>query len=166
MIMRSDRQGKRNSFSDNNLSVTKKTDRIIDVYRSHINYLSVFLNHPNLHSADFLSIKPSIVTLIVKFTIHPIVTFLITYIVAYDFSTTATMKLIPAPFMRILNLHGIPFWMLCLSPSSASVLGSDHKNSDENDGHDRRDPDNDENRMTAEPGMTGFIRCFRRCAGS
>lgn len=35
----------------------------------------------NLHSADFLSIKPSIITLIVKFTILPIVTFLITYIV-------------------------------------------------------------------------------------
>lgn len=40
-----------------------------------------FLNHTNLHSADFLSIKPSIITLIVKFTILPIVTFLITYIV-------------------------------------------------------------------------------------
>ena len=81
MIMKSDRQRKRNSFSDNNLSVMKKTDRIIDVYRTHINYLSVFLNHTNLHSADFLSIKPSIVTLIVKSTIPPIVTFLITYIV-------------------------------------------------------------------------------------
>ena len=82
------------------------------------------------------------------------------------FQQHATLELIPAPFMRILNLHGIPLWMLCLPPSPASVLGSDHKNSDENDDHDRCDPDNDENRMTAEPGMTGFIRCFRRCAGS
>lgn len=68
--------------------------------------------------------------------------------------------------MRILNLHGIPLWMLCLPPSPASALGSDDKNDAKNNDHYCHNPDNDKHCMTAEPGMTGFIRCFRRCAGS
>ena len=81
------------------------------------------------------------------------------------FQQHVTMKLISSPFMRILNLHRIPLRMLCLPPSPASALGADYQSSNENDDYDRYNPDNDQNRMAAEPGMTGFLRCFRRCAG-
>lgn len=43
--------------------------------------------------------------------------------------------------MRILNLHGIPFWMLCLPPSTTGALESDDKNDTKNNDHYCHNPE-------------------------